>query len=249
MLRKLIVFGGLIVACAGIGVFIGLGTYVWTLKTEVNQQTTSLAKKTSDAGDEANKAIEFVRKVIKTAKDDLDNTRKYAEAPPTRPVSLFEQIAARKASQQLAGSVERAHSAVVTASDAVVIARAALEVFNTSKELKELSGVQPGQVDATQTVLSNVSNDLNQAQVVLGGTPTQQQLKAVDGALNSARGFTDELAQVVTTVRGRVEQTKTAVDRWTLWIAAGTTVLCVLGAVGQLFLARYCWRTMRGLPA
>src|SRR5262245_48303185 len=73
MLRKLLALMGLIVGCAGIGVFIGLGTYVWTLKAEVNQQTTTLASKANKAGDEADNAISFVREVIKKAKGDLDS--------------------------------------------------------------------------------------------------------------------------------------------------------------------------------
>jgi hypothetical protein len=104
-------------------------------------------------------------------------------------------------------------------------------------------------VDATKTVLSNVSSELNQAQTALGGTPTPEQLKAVDSALNQADQFTDELDRVVRTVQGRVNETKAAVDRWTWLIALGTSVLCAIGAVGQCFLARYCWRTLRDLPA
>jgi hypothetical protein len=55
--------------------------------------------------------------------------------------------------------------------------------------------------------------------------------------------------RVVSTIRGRVDSTRTIVNQWSLRIAIGTTLLCALAAVGQYFMARYFWRTLRGLPA
>lgn len=245
MIRSLLSMIGLIVACAGIGLFVALGIYVWTLKAELNQQASTLSKRANDAGDEADRAIAFVRDVISNAEKDLKN----ASEQPAKPASFFEQIAARKASQQLAGSVDRARGAVVTASDTVVVAEAALRVFDDNPELKRLLGIQPGQVDAATTVLGNVSGELRQAQSVLGGAPTPEQLNSVDRALGQASRFTDDLARVVTTVRGRVDETKSMVDRWAWRIALATTLMCSLAAIGQVFLARFCWRTLRGLPA
>ena len=215
----------------------------------MNQQANTLSKRANDAGDEADRAVDFVRNVIGRAKSDLEATRKHAIEHPTRPVSFFEQIAARKASHELAGSVDRAHVAVITASDAVVVAEAGLQVFEKNDELQQLFGVQPGQVDATKTTLDKAASELHKAKSVLGGEPTHEQLNAVDGALRQASGFTDELGRVVTTVRGRVNETKSMVDRWAWRITVATTLMCLLAAVGQVFLARFCWRTLRGLPA
>jgi len=248
MIRKLVALIGLIVACGGIGLFVALGIYVWSLKAEVNKQTESLAHRANLAGDEADKAIQFVDKVIAQAKVDLKNARPPA-ATSRRPITPFEMALAQSASQRLAGSVDQAHGAVVTASDAVVVADAALQVFDENSELKRLFGVQSSQVDATKTTLGNAARELQKAKSVLGGTPTPEQLNAVDNALNEAEGFTTELAKVVTTVRGRVNATKSLADQWTWRIALGTALMSALAGVGQLFMARYFWRTLRGQPA
>jgi hydrogenase maturation protease len=251
MTRKLVALVGLIIGCGGIGLFVALGIYVWSLKREVNRQTETLAGKAQRAGDEADRAITFVENVIKQANDDLAIARRHATttARPTRPTSMFELAMARTASQRLAGSVDRAQGAVATASDAVVVAEAALQVFSDSTELKDLLGVQPGQLVATQSTIDKARSELRQARTVLGGDPTPEQLNAVDSALDQARGFTDEMDRVVATVRSRVDTTRTIVDSWSLRIAIGTTLLCALAALGQVFMARYFWRTLRGQPA
>jgi len=249
MFRKLLALVGLIVACAGLGLFVALGIYVWPLKTEVNAQTETLAAKAHKAGDEADRAIDFVRDVIAQAGSDLDYARSRAIPRPAKPVSVFEMALAQSASKRLAGSVDRAHGAVVTASDAVVVAEAALRVFDKSEELQHLFGIQPSQVDATKTTLDRASSELRHAQSALGGTPTPEQLNAVDNALVQARGFTDEMARVVVIARGRVDATRTSVDRWSWWIAVATTLAGALAALGQFFMARFWWRTLRGLPA
>jgi hypothetical protein len=253
-MRSLLSLLGLVVACAGIGMFIAIGTYVWTLKAEVNQQTTMLAERANMAGDAADGAIHFVRGVIGQAESDLKDARD-ANTGPAQPVNPLERMFALKASKQLAGSVERAHGAVVTASDAVVVADAALQVFNANPELKQLFGVQPEQVDATKTTLGNVAGELRQAKSVLGvpvgadDPLTIEQLNAVDGALDQATTFTDEMAKVVATARGRVNDTKVMLDRWTVRVAVATSLIAALAVLGQVFLARFCWRRFRNLPA
>jgi hydrogenase maturation protease len=249
MMRKLLALVGLVIACGGIGLFIALAVYVWSLKSEVNQQAGTLANRAHRAGDEADRAIAFVRDVIDQAGRDLEYARKQTVPKPRKPVSVFEMALAQSASKRLAGSVDRAHGAVVTASDAVVVAEAALRVFDKSEELQQLFGVQPSQVDATKTTLDKASSELRQAQSALGGAPTLEQLNAVDNALGQAVGFTDEMARVVEIARGRVDATRTSVDRWSWRIAIATTLMSALAAVGQLFMARYCWRTLRGQPA
>lgn len=256
MIRSLLSMIGLVVACVGIGLFVAIGTYVWTLKDEVNNQTTTLVARANEAGDGADHAIKIVREIIGQAEEDLKAARKNAAlAEPTRPVSLMDQIIARKASQELAGSVERAHGAVVTASDAVTVAKTALEVFNTNSELQELFGVRPEQLDATKLTLGKASTDLRQVKTVLGmpigagDGLTTEQLNAVNDALSQARGFTNELDKVVANARSRVNDAKVSVDRWSWRVAIATSAISILGALGQVFMARYCMRTLRGLPA
>jgi hydrogenase maturation protease len=248
MIRKLVALLGLVIACGGIGLFVALGVYVWSLKTEVNRQTNTLAANANKAGDKADRAIEFVRDVIGKAERDLAAARNRTPEP-TKPTSAFEMVLAKAASQRLAGSVDQAHGAVVTASDAVVVANAALQVFDADLESKRLFGVKTSQVDATKITLDNAARELRNAKEVLGGTPTPEQLNAVDNALAQARGFTDDLARVVDSVRDRVNTTHSMVDQWSWRIAIGTTLLSVLASVGQLFMARYFWRIVRGLPA
>jgi hydrogenase maturation protease len=255
MLRTFLSLVGLLIACVGIGLFVAIGVYVWPLKTEVNRQTTALAAQASRAGDAADNAVGFVRKVIGQAGEDLKEARKAAATvQPATQVNPLEAMIARKATQDLAGSVERAHGAVTTASDAVVVAQAALEVFNNNEPLQQFFGVNSQQMEATTRTLGNVTNDLRQARTVLGvpfgnNTLTQEQLNAVDNALSQASGFTDEMANVVTAARTRVNDAKTTADKWAVRIAVATSVLCALAAVGQVFFARFCWRTFRRLPA
>jgi hypothetical protein len=252
MIRKLMALVGLVIACGGIGLFVALGIYVWSLKTEVNKQTATLTANANRAGDEADKAIGFVDDVINQAKVDLENARPTA-ARKTRPVSALEMALAQSASARLAGSVDQAQGAVVTASDAVVVAEAALKVFDKvfdeNPDLNRLLGVQPSQVDATKSTLYKASSELRHAQSALGGTPTTEQLNAVDIALNQAQGFTQELSKVVNTIRKRVNTTRATVDQWTWRIAIGTTLVSLLAGIGQLFMARYFWRNLRGQPA
>ena len=189
------------------------------LRVDVSRQTAALTARANDAGDGADRAIGFVRGVIAQAGKDLDKAREQTTpAEPTRPVSLMDQIIARKASQELAGSVERAHGAVVTASDAVTVADAALQVFSGNEELKQLFGVQSEQLNATKSTLGKVTIELRDVKTVLGmpvgtaGPLTKEQLNAVDGALGQARGFTDELEKVVMNASRPVNEAK---SRWT----------------------------------
>jgi hydrogenase maturation protease len=172
MLRTVMAVFGMAIALIGIILFVAIGTYIWTLKAEVNRQTSYLMTRANDAGNAANHAIDFVREVIGKAEADLAVARFHAvDFQPQQPVNPFIQMTARKASQDLAGSVERAHGAMVTASDAVVVADAALELFNEHPELKRLFGVEPTQVDATKYALWKASTELRQAKNILGVIP------------------------------------------------------------------------------
>jgi hypothetical protein len=55
--------------------------------------------------------------------------------------------------------------------------------------------------------------------------------------------------EVIATARARVDETKRTVDDWVLRVAIGVTTFGVLGALGQFFMARFCWRVLMGKPA
>lgn len=256
MPRKVLALAGLALSLAAGGVFVAIAVQAWRVKAEVDRQTEYLATRAYAAGDAAGHAIGFVGEVIDKAKVDLNETRSRVLAPAPARVNPFVQMAARQASINLTGSIERALGAVVTASDAVVVADAALDIVNEYPELEKLFGVNPEQVRQTKSALGSVSGELRQAQSILGvpvtpdgNLPTAEQLAQVDDALNMADHFRSEMARIVSVARQRVEATKKLIDLWAWRLAVGTTVLCGFGLLGQFFMARFCWRKYRGLPA
>ncbi len=258
MMRNVLALAGIAIACGGIGLFIGISYCVWPLKTEVNSQSSLLVGQANEAADAADHAIDFVRDIIGKAESELTIARDELAHHPPDPVEVnpLVRFATVRASQQLAGSVERAQGAVVAASDAVVVADMALNIIGGSPELKQLIGVDPAQMHATRTALGSVASELRQARSVLGGSigssemiPTSDQLNAVDDALNRAKNFTDQMANVVKTARTRVNDTKAALDLWVRRLAFAITITCILGAVGQCFMLRFCWRKFHQKPA
>jgi hydrogenase maturation protease len=255
MVRSIFAWSGFLFSCLGIVLFIAVGAWVWSLKAEVDRQSETLANRANTTLDSAKDAIGLVRKVIDQAQSDLDKTRKETTGQSPHPfVDPVLRITAEKASEDLAGSVERAHNAVVLASEAVVVAGAAIDVVdqvdndndsdNVSRDLKKILGVQPGQLDATRTALGRVTRELQQAKSVLGGNygvPTNEQLYAVDDALRNARGFTEEVSSVVESTRTRVNDTKQKVNTWAWRGAWGMNLLSALGMLGQFFMARHFW--------
>jgi hydrogenase maturation protease len=255
MIRSLFAWLGLLLSCAGIGLFITLGIWIWSVKAEVSRQSEILSDRANKTLDSADRANEVVREIIGKAEYDLAMTRMAATgqvpSPGFNPLLSF---TAQKASQDLAGSVERAHNAVVLASEAVVVADAALDVVGGVPELKQMLGVNPEQLDATRTALGNVSSELQQARNFLGvpasshWVPTSEQLYAVNSALGRARDFTDEVNRVVESTRTRVNETKQSVNVWTARGAVGIGVLSAIGVIGQLFMLHFFWRMLRGRP-
>jgi hypothetical protein len=235
----------------GLALFIAVGIEIWTVKAEVTRQADVLYTRANETLDSASHAIGYVQDIVRRAKTDLVRTRReMSEQPPVPPsqVTPFVRMTAESASQQLAGSVEHAHNAVVLASEAVVVADAALDVVGGVPELKKMLGVKPAQLDATRTALGNVSSELQRARDVLGIegvaselVPTSEQLHAVDDALHRAWDFTEEVVGVVQGARSRLEETKRLVDVWSWRAAVGTSVICAFGFIGQLFMARYFW--------
>ena len=254
--RRVFAVVGLLVSVAGFVGFVAAIGGAWWAKAETNRRTDALATKAHNAVDAADRAVVFVHKVIDQATGDLDEARK-APAGPTEPVNPFLQLSARKASESLAGSVERADTAVGTASDAAVVAEAALALFGNESELPEFKawlGVKPEQLTQTRTSLGRASGELKQIRTLLGtpladGGPTAEQLETVESALTQARGLANQLSTVVTKARLQVVETKQTVDSWALRLAIGVTAVGALGAAGQFFMARFFWRVLRGKPA
>lgn len=245
---------GLVISAAGFLLFVSAAAGVWQLKAETNRRTDAIAGRAHTAVNAADHAVDFVAKVIDQADKDLVDTRNKSADQPQMAVNPFTQMAARQASEKLAGSVERANAAVVTASDAAVVAETALELFGKEDEWKNWLGVKPEQLTQTRTSLDTASGELKQVRVLLGlpvtaGTLTEDQLVTVKSALDQARGFTGQMSKVVANARARVDETKREVDLWVLRAAVIVTIIGVLGAAGQFFMARFCWRVLRGKPA
>lgn len=256
MFRRLFALTGLLVALAGTGVFVAVAVQVWKVRAEVTRQTAELAGRANQAGDAADRAVNFVGDVIDRAKAELVTTRISTGAPEPVRVNPIVQMTARQASIDLAGSLERALGAVLTASDTVVVAETALDMVSADPRLSQAFGVRPDQLDQTRTALTSVAGELRKAKTILGvpvsptgELPSAEQLDAVDRALQMAEQFKVEMARLVGLARVRVAETRQMIDVWALRLAVVVTALCALGAVGQLFMARYCLRRLHDLPA
>ncbi len=256
MFRRLFSIVGLLLALAGCGMFIAIGIQVWYVKAEVNRQTNELAQRANAAGDSADRAINFVGDVIGTAKGELANTRNQTNLPEPERVNPFVRMAARQAAVDLTGSVDRTLGAVVTASNTVGVAEAALEMLSSDQRLEKVFGVHPDQLHQTQNTLASVSGELRKARSILGipiGTggdlPSNEQLNAVEEALHMADNFRVEMTRIVGMARTRVNETKRLIDMWAFRLTLAVTIVSVIGAVGQFFFARYCLRRLHDLPA
>jgi hydrogenase maturation protease len=250
MLRSMVALLGLVIAVVGCLMFLAVGIGVWRVKEDVDRQAKTLSGRANETLNSAGKAVGYVQEIIKKAKTDLDATRERLAKEPPATVSPIVRMTAEKASQDLAGSVDRAHNAVLLASEAVVVADAALSVVDANQELRKILGVKPEQLDASHSALGRVSGELQQARDVLGvpissnGEPTNEQLQAVDDALRQGQAFIDEVNAVVESTRTRVNEAKRQVDVWSWRAAFAASVLSAFGVVGQLFMGRYFWRCM-----
>jgi hydrogenase maturation protease len=254
--RRVFATIGLFVSLAGFIVFTSAAVVVWWVRAETNRRTDDLVVKAHGAISAADTTVTFVHQVIDQGQADLKEARKQKPAAPQEPVNPFLQLTARKASESLAGSVERANTAVRAASDAAVVAEAAVHVFSDDSQMSELKnwlGIKPEQLHQTRNQLNRASSELNQVKTVLGVPlgegPTEEQLQMVETAFGQARELTNQMGKVVSTARTRVDETKRTIDLWALRVALIITVAGVVGAVGQFFMARFCVRVLRGLPA
>ena len=253
MIRRLVALAGTGLGLLGIAAFIFVGIKIWHIKADVNRQARYLAAKAHSAADAADRAILFVRDVLSKAKDDLGRVRPGTTA--TAAVNPLLRITALQASRELLGSVERAQGAVLAASDAVVVADAALNVASEVEyfdELDRLFGFSPEHLKQSRSALVSISSELERASGILGDAPeslTADQLSAANAALIQANDLTNRLSEVVRRARQQVDKAKAEVDMWAARVSYAVTALATLGAVGQLFLLRYCVRKLVNLPA
>jgi hypothetical protein len=244
---------GFLLALAGIGVFVGLAYTAWPVRAEADRQLTAAHAKAELAADTAAHTLAIVRDVIDRAGQDLTAARVEAALHPQQvDVNPLVQMVVRQKARSLPGKVENARDAVSTASDAVVVATAALNVFSQFPIDESKFGVSPAQVHTARSQLDQVASDLRSARVVLGipipgrdGPATPEQLSAVDDALSRARAITDELEGVLAQVRGQVTEVRAKAELWVWRTAVAITALSALALLGQLFMARACWRALR----
>ena len=250
MFRRSFSLVGVLLALAGTGLFIFVGIKVWHVKAEANRQGRYLAAKAQAAGDATDRAIGFVRDILAKAKADLQRVRPVAGGASA--VSPILQLTARQASRELLGSVERAQGAVLAAADAVVVADAALDVAGEYPELDRLFGLSPDHLKQSRSALVSITTELQNARSILGVAPESlsvEQLRAANAALDQADELTNRLSDIVKVARSRVNEAKADVDVWAARVSYGVTALAVLGAVGQLFMLRFCVRKLLLLPA
>jgi hypothetical protein len=253
MVRSVLAAAGFLLAITGIGVFVSLGYMVWVVRVEADRQLAAAHAKAELAAAAAAHTLALVREVIDRAGQDLAAARTEAALHPQKEnVNPLVRVVVREQARNLPGKVEQARDAVSTASDAVVVASAALNVFSQLPTEGEPFGVSPAQVQTARNQLDQVASDLKSARVVLGvpvpgpgGPATEEQLSAVDDALSRARTVTDELEGVLGRIRGRVAEVRTAAQLWAWRAAVGITALASLATLGQVFMARACWRALR----
>lgn len=255
VIRRVSAGAGLVIALVGFATFVAAAVGVWRLKAEVNRRTEELASRADAAVNSADHAVAFVREVLDRGQEDLQEARERQKERPAAAVNPFVRMGARQTSERLAGSVERADAAVTAASDAVVVAQKAIDLFGQDEQFKSWFGVHPEQLSQTQIDLVSASRELQRVRDLLGvplaagAAPTDDQLAKLDGAIRQGRAFTDQMELVVATIRTRLHETRRAVDVWSMRVAVGVTAIGVIGALGQFFMARFFWRVLRRLAA
>ena len=245
---------GLAVAVAGYGAFTAFGIAAWATRAEVDRQAAVLSGQAVSATEVVARAISLVRQVIRRAEEGLVEARAEAEKPqPPKPVNPLVTIGLRQATRDLPGRVELARDAVVTASDAVVVAEAALDVLAQHPEVGERFGVQVHALHASRAQLDTAANDLRGARTFFGVPIPGQELapispdllRAVDESLTQAKGYADALEQALDVAREKIRTTKARTLTWSRRLAVGATVLAALGATGTVFMGVACWRKLR----
>lgn len=254
MVRLILSIAGLVLALVGFALFLALGFGVWVAKQKADQETTALAEKAQAAGDVAAHVIALIREIIARAELGLAAARvEQGTAPPTEQPDPFVRMAMWKAKRSLPEEVEKARDAVGVASEVVIVAGAALDVFGERELDRGPLGVRPEEMHAARAQLDAAAADLRNARHILGvpiptsdeGT-TPDQLANVDAALDRAKGITNEFDRALSTARKQVDAAKQKAEMWSLRVAIGISLLAALAAAGQVFMARACWRGLRG---
>jgi hypothetical protein len=249
LMRFALSAAGLLLAVAGFVTFVVIGAGVWAAKKDADRQVECLAAKAQSAGGLAAHAIDLIREIIARARERLAAARAQSVEPDPKANDPLVRFALRKAQRDLPGEVERARDAVGVASEAVLVAGAVLDVFGELPGDGSRYGIRADEVEAARDQLDAASRDLKSARSIFGVPiegASQEQLRNVDMALDRAQGITDHFEGLLDNTRQKVETTKQEARTWSLRAAAGITALMAVAALGQVFMARACWRGLRG---
>jgi hypothetical protein len=243
MLRSLAVLG-LAVAVVGFVLFAALGVGAWVAKREADRRVAEIATRANAAVDAAGQGVGLLREVIARSEADLHLARATHPATGTPPADPFTRMFVNRAVQNLPGGLHQARDVVGTAADAVRVADAALAVFAERPGEAATLGVHDSELDAARQQLRQASSGLGEAGRLIGDAdPTT--LSAVEEALTRAKVVADRLDAALARARQGVENARRLTGVWSLRAAVSATVLAVLGAAGQVFMARACWRALR----
>lgn len=256
MLRTVLSATGLVLAVGGFVLFVALGVGAWVAKREADRQVAAAAATAHQAEDVAARVIALVREIIARAQAGLAAARAEPMEPAGAKQDPLVQFALRKAKRDLPADVERARDAVGTASEAVIIADAALGVFEQQPREGSALGVRPEDLHAARSQLDAASLDLRNARRVLGvpipgpdRPTTPEQLDNADAALARATEVTDALDRALGMAREKVDAAQQTAEVWSLRVALAVSALAGLAAIGQVFMARACWRGLRRVTA
>lgn len=244
---------GLVVAVAGFGAFVALGVAAWATKREVDAQVASLTEKAAAATDVVGRGLLLAREVIDRAERGLEQARAEAAQPvPPPSVNPFVTIGLRQATRELPGRVELARDAMVAASDAVVVAEAALNVLTENPDVGARFGVPTWAIQEGLAKLDTAAGDIRGARTVLGmpipgheSAPIPPEvLRAVGESLAQSRGYLGMLDRALLTAREKIRTTRERTLLWAWRLAVGATVLAVLGATGMGFMGVACGKKL-----
>jgi hypothetical protein len=249
MVRKVIVRAGLVLGAAGFILFLVLGIGAWFARREADRELEVAVEKAHQGAEVAARVIALVREIIARANLSLAMARaESADMAPGGNSDPLVRVALWKAKHDLPNEVERARDAVGVASEAVVVAGAALEVFGERGPPETHLGVKPQNMQAARTQLDAAATDLKNARTVLGiriPAATPEQLSQVDQALRLATQVTDQSDQALNQAREKVDKLHRQARRWSTGLAVAITGTAAWAALGQVFLVRACWRGMK----
>lgn len=246
MFRTALSLVGFLVSIFGFALFVGLIVGAWWAKGKADRKADELADKAETAARLADRAIALVNDVLDRSEQDLALAKSAPDE--VQPVNPFVRLTVNKAADELPGGVDRAREAVGMASDAVIVLDAALGVFADRPEDQAALGIPIGELEAAKQHLHATSTELRKARSIFGvrlAPLRPDEIDAVKQALDHTRRFTAELKRVLEVARQQVEDTRRKSQLWTLRIALIATVVSLLAALGQVFMARACWRGLR----